>query len=674
MTHRLFGGVYSAPFPRALLEVLVVALALQALALVWTQRFVPSPWPELLAFIGEHALWFLGALRLRPSHGHVIWRVARVPLFGALAGLGFAVLGGELARLIPPERPFFEFQALSAPDPQQFLGTGLNALVLTATLRFVFAYSYRAVWLEGRRSLRWRLTALALGGGVLASALVAVLPGLVSLVRAPSRTLTGQALREARDLALTFTPTLQLGLDDDAVRQLMQSLRRGVNRPRPRVIEPDPDMDVLPIGGPGRTALILSPYAQVIASSRPSRFEPGPLPEAFTTLWADVLGANAAGRCRAMVIGSEVLAGCPAFANDPDLPGLSRRWVIAAVLRPASPSSALLSDVVSQLAHDLTLVLDTLSQSFLPIFAALGFLGYLTARRLTGPLENLLVGSQSLEAGRWSVRVPVEGEDEVARLGAGWNAMADRLETNIEALGREKTNVESLLRANRRLTASASHELRTPLTVMRAHLESAELRGEAVQGDVQRVLQAEVARLERLVEDLFTLSRADLGQLDVRLEPVEPGELLNSLAHSLQPVAEAGRITLLEAIPDGLPRVRADRQRLTQAIVNLIQNALKYTPEGGLVRLEAETVGDRVRLSVLDTGIGIDQADLDRIFEPFYRTDASRARTTGGAGLGLSLARELVEAMGGTLHAESEPGRGSRFSLELPTWTQPFGP
>jgi signal transduction histidine kinase len=671
---RAFGRAFSAPFPRAVLEALLTGLALQALALMWTQRLVPSPWPELLAFTGEHALWLVGALRLRPSHGPVWWRLLRVPLFGGLAGLGFAVLGSQLAQWIPPSRPFFDFQALSAPDPEQFLGTGLNALVLTATLRFVFAYAYRAVWLEGRRSLRWRLTALALGGGVLASGLVAVLPGLVALVRDPSRNLTGAALRDARDLALTFTPTLQLGLDDSAVRQLMLSLKRGVNRPRPRLIEPDPDMDMLPIGGPGRTALILSPYGQVLASSRPSRFDTGPLPETFMALWSEVIIANATGRCRATVLGNEVVAGCPAFGNDPDVPSLSRRWVIALVLQPAHHSGASFSDVIAQLAHDLTLVLDTLSQSFLPIFAVLGFLGYLTARRLTGPLETLLVGSQSLEAGRWSVRVPVEGEDEVARLGAGWNAMADRLETNIEALGREKSNVESLLRANRRLTASASHELRTPLTVMRAHLESAELRGEAVSGEAQRVLQSEVARLERLVEDLFTLSRADLGQLDVRLEPVEPVELMHALARSLQPVAEAGRITLLEAIPDVLPRVRADRQRLTQAVVNLVQNALKYTPEGGLVRLEAETIGDRVRLSVLDTGIGIDQADLDRIFEPFYRTDASRARTTGGAGLGLALARELVEAMGGTLHAESESGRGSRFSLELPIWTPPFGP
>lgn len=680
--HRLIGPAFSASMPRALAETLVLALLLQGLALYWTRGFAPAPWSEVLAFAAEHAVWLIGVLRLRPSAGVELWRILRVPLFGALVGLGFAVLGAQLTRLIPPQRAFFEFQALTAPDPTQFLGTSFGALMLTSTLRFVFAYTYRAVWLEGRRFLRWRLTALALGGGVMASGLVAVLPGLVELLRDPARNLTGEAVRDARDLALVFTPTLQLGLDDFALRELIETLKQGVVRPSPRQIALDRDLDFLPAPTPGRISLALNPYGQVIASSDARRFPPGPLPDALLSAWADVLSANAAGRCRATLIGEEVFAGCPAFASPgrggtrsivpptTSNPTLAERWVVAAVLRPVSLSNAPLADVVSQLASDLTRVLDTLSQGFLPIFIALGILGYLTARRLTVPLERLLDGSRSLEAGVLSVRVPIEGDDEITRLGSGFNAMANRLQRNIAALEREKANVESLLRANRRLTASASHELRTPLTVMRAHLESADMRDVPLGADEQRVLRAEVMRLERLVEDLFTLSRAELNQLELRFERVDLRDLSLTLVQSLRPVADASKITVLTALPAGMPFVRGDRERLAQALVNLLQNALKYTPEGGLVRLEASATATHVRISVQDTGIGIAQDDLERIFEPFYRTDASRARTTGGAGLGLTLVRELIEAMNGTIHAESEPGRGSRFSLELPIWTE----
>jgi signal transduction histidine kinase len=151
---------------------------------------------------------------------------------------------------------------------------------------------------------------------------------------------------------------------------------------------------------------------------------------------------------------------------------------------------------------------------------------------------------------------------------------------------------------------------------------------------------------------------------------VDVRDLTLTLVRSLRPVADASKITVLTALPAGMPLVRGDRERLTQALVNLFQNALKYTPAGGLVRLEASASATHVRISVQDTGIGVAQEDLERIFEPFYRTDASRARTTGGAGLGLTLVRELIEAMNGTIHAESEPGRGSRFSLELPIWTE----
>jgi len=371
-----------------------------------------------------------------------------------------------------------------------------------------------------------------------------------------------------------------------------------------------------------------------------------------------------------VVSGPEVLAGCPVFGAAAG-EGLDRVRVVAAVARLATGSSAPLADLVSQLAHSLTLALDTLSQAFLPIFLGLGLLAHLAARRLTGRLDGLLAGAGALAGGALSVRVPVEGEDEVARLGTGFNAMADRLEESVSELRAGKAQVESLLRANRTLTASASHELRTPLAVMRAHLESAELRGAPLGPAEAEVLAAEVARLERLVEDLFALSRAELGRLEVRLEPLDVGEVTAGLLAALGPLAAASRVTLLQSLPAGLPKVRADRARLHQALLNLTQNALRYTPEGGLVMLEAECLdgGRAVELSVADTGIGIAAEDLGHVFEPFYRADPARTRETGGSGLGLALVSQLASAMGGTVRAESEPGRGSRFTLELPAWT-----
>ena len=668
--------LFSVSFVQALLEALVLALGLSSLAWLWTRTGTPSPWPELLAFAGEHSLWSWGALRLRRSKvtgggWRAAWRVLRAPIWGLLAGLGFAVGGRELALLVGPTRPFFEFQSLAVPDPRQVLGANFGTLVLTVALRFVFVYAFRAVWLEGRASLRWRLTALALGGGVLASGIVALLPNLVALVRDPARQLTGEALREARDLAVALEPSLRFGTNDEQIRNLMEYLTTP-SRPRLTQLDPDPaEPELRPTLFPAdRVALVLDPSGLVVASTNPERLYVGQTPMIGDPAWAEVRAAAATGRCRAVPLGDAVLAGCPASGPGLEIPG-ARTWLLAAVLRPTSNSSAPFADLAAQVTHDLTLMLDTLSQAFLPIFLGLGLIGYLGAKRLTGPLEHLLSASKSLEAGQINARVSIEGEDEIARLGQGFNAMAGRLESNIEALEQSKNHVEALLRANRTLTASASHELRTPLAVMRAHLESASMRHTHLGPEELRVLEGEVGRLEKLVEDLFALSRAELGQLELHLAPVNVSDILRHLHTALKPLASSTHISLVDTIPTTLPRVSADRERLTQALLNLAQNALRYTPEGGLVKLEAARVQNTVQLSVSDTGIGITPEELEHIFEPFYRTDPARTRATGGGGLGLALVREYVEAMHGSVHAESQVGRGSRFTITLPIWNDP---
>jgi signal transduction histidine kinase len=701
--------LFRTSFAHALLETFGIALGLQTLAWLWARTGAAAPGPEFLAFLAEHFLWVTGVLMLRRSSHKTIlgsellaqlWRFARAPIFGALTGAGFALLIWQTSQVLPISRSFYEFQALAVPDASRAL-EALPALALSTMLRFVFAYAFRAVWLEGRRVLRWRLTALALGGGVLASGVVAVLPNLVTLARDPSRQVTGDALREARDLSVAFEPALRFNFTDGQLQNLLEYLTKPGRARRLRQLESegDPASKLSLPATIDQQLFLLDPSGQVITSSGPqdaSHFTSSGLLSddiMLESAWAEVLAAGGAGRCRAVNVAhgqlggitrpaervvsvaneSMTFAGCPVFAantgsstfseGEISPSGRSRSWMIAAVLRPNRASSALGADLIAQVTHDMTLGLDTLSRAFLPIFLALGLLGYAAAQRLTTPFERLLAGSRALQSGQLGARVAVEGDDEIASLGTEFNTMAAQLEAS-------RSELEASLASNRRLTANASHELRTPLAVMRAHLESNEIRGTPLSPQIAKVLANEVARLEHLVEDLFTLSRADLHQLALNLEPVNLGELLHSMTDSLGPLAAQHHVTLLNHTPEGLPDVQADRERLRQVIGNLVHNSLRYTLEGGLVRLEASVIGagssnGHVRLSIEDTGIGIETEELEHVFEPFYRTDPARTRATGGAGLGLSLVRELTEAMGGRVYAESQVGRGSRFTLEL---------
>lgn len=652
---------FSRSFNLALIEVLFTGLLLQSLALWLTRTFTP-PIPELLAWAAEHSLWVLAVLRLEHSSGDRWWRALRIPVFGAIAGSLFALFGHELAMLIKPSRTFFEFQALSTPDLSK---VSFELLALNTSLRFVFAYALRATWLEGRQYLRWRLTALTLAAGVFASAMITVIPGLIDLIRNPSQAISGSALTEARELALSFQP-FGMGYSDEAqLQNVLNFLERDSSKVR--IIEQDLESDSRRRVRPKRIALVLATNGRIIASSRKDQFAPGNvIGDLNSQTWGEMLASNTSGHCRAINLGNTIVSGCPVTQDGTN--GSENTALIAVIIRPVDTTSVSFADLAAKISLDFTKVLDTLSQTLLPFFLSLGFIGYFAASRLTTPLERLLAGSKALEAGQLDVRVPLESSDEVARLSVGFNAMASKLEYNVSELEREKARVETLLKANRALTASASHELRTPLAVMRAHLESAEMRNESLSSEQSKVLQNEVLRLEGLVEDLFSLSRAELGQLETKLESVNVFESVSKSVKALEPMARQGMIILINAVPETLPNVKADQKRLSQVLMNLLQNALRYTPEGGLVKLEAKLVKREVWFTIEDTGIGISEEELIHVFEPFYRTDPARTRTTGGSGLGLSLVREFAEGMGGKVRAESSADKGSRFTLELPVW------
>jgi signal transduction histidine kinase len=180
------------------------------------------------------------------------------------------------------------------------------------------------------------------------------------------------------------------------------------------------------------------------------------------------------------------------------------------------------------------------------------------------------------------------------------------------------------------------------------------------------VVAAETNRLGSLVDDVLALARADADELRLDIQAVDVTAIIDQVCETLAPLAMRERnLSLVHSSAAGLPRAMADRDRVAQVITNLVRNAVNNTLDGGIISVEAALEGERVDITVSDTGIGMEQEDLKRVFERFYRTDRSRARDTGGSGLGLAIVRDLVTAMGGSIGAESEPGRGSVFHVWL---------
>ena len=291
--------------------------------------------------------------------------------------------------------------------------------------------------------------------------------------------------------------------------------------------------------------------------------------------------------------------------------------------------------------------------------------------RTTRRLEHLAAATAALRGGDLAARVPVGGEDEVARLQADFNAMAADREWSRSELEAERDAVARLLADRRGLVAAVSHELRTPVATLRGYLDSALGRWDGAPPPTLRddlgVMAAETERLGRLIDDLFTLSRAEVGRLPMTLRPTDIGALLRRAAAVVAPLAwDRGRVQVVaEAAPD-VPSALADPDRLEQVVRNLIANAVRHTPPGGVVLLSAEAAGNAVLVQVKDTGEGIAADDLPHIWERFYRADSARARDGGGAGLGLALVKEQTEAMGGGVAVESAVAAGSCFSLRLP--------
>jgi heavy metal sensor kinase len=285
--------------------------------------------------------------------------------------------------------------------------------------------------------------------------------------------------------------------------------------------------------------------------------------------------------------------------------------------------------------------------------AAAGLGGWWIASKALRPVRVMTEAASSIGVDRLHERVAVPpGTDEIGTLGRTLNAMLDRLQQGVAD--------------KQRFIADASHELRTPLAVMRSEIDVS-LRSRSVTQEAREVLESaaeEVERMTGIVENLLTLARIDEGKLDLLRSPVALSDVANAVAMKLGGLAQAKGISL-DVAGDGAV-VRGDRPRLYQAVANLVDNAVKYTPAGGEVRVSIWRKDQQAGLTVRDSGPGIPAEALPRIFERFVRADAARSRGGGGSGLGLAIVREIVEAHGGTVWVESDPGHGSAFSLELP--------
>ncbi len=282
----------------------------------------------------------------------------------------------------------------------------------------------------------------------------------------------------------------------------------------------------------------------------------------------------------------------------------------------------------------------------------------LVSRQVVAPVRSMQLASQRIAGGDYSERVSVPGDlargelDELGELALNFNQMAARLE-----------QVESM---RRQLIGDVTHELRTPLTTIMGTMEA--LIDEVLPADKETFQQVyrEADRLQRLVSDLQELSRVEARAYPLDRRRLAVGTFMTTLVSRLgRQFAEKG-VSLQSEVAADLPPVLGDEDRLGQVLLNLVGNALQYTPAGGTVVVSAQRIGQEVEIAVADTGLGIAVEHLPHVFDRFYRVDKSRSRVAGGSGIGLTIARHLVEAHGGKLRAESGgPGRGSTFALSL---------
>jgi signal transduction histidine kinase len=279
-------------------------------------------------------------------------------------------------------------------------------------------------------------------------------------------------------------------------------------------------------------------------------------------------------------------------------------------------------------------------------------MGFLLAGRLLIPIRRLTKASQALAQGDLGQQVPVTSQDELGQLTATFNQMSADL---------SRADVQ-----RKRMTADITHDLSTPLQIISGYMEMLEADDSALTPQRVEIIKTEIEHLRRLVSDMSTLTQVEAGGLELHLQPLKPAALLEHILQAYQPIAARQGVSLALDAPDSAPAIQADELRMLQVLKNLVDNALRYTPQGGVITLHAAAAGKQVELAVRDSGSGIDPEDLPYVFDRFYRADKARGGSAGKMGLGLAICKALVTAQGGTIAAESEgKGRGARMVMRF---------
>ena len=282
-------------------------------------------------------------------------------------------------------------------------------------------------------------------------------------------------------------------------------------------------------------------------------------------------------------------------------------------------------------------------------------LGIFLSRTLTRPIRELTQATHAVSEGDLSQQVIVRSNDELGELAKAFNRMSTELSRSVNT--------------RKQMTADIAHELRTPLSLILGHAEAVHDGVLPPTRENFEIIREEATRLEHLVNDLRTLSLADAGELSMNPQIIEPERLIQEVASLYQYETQKKNISLDVDIAPALPTIEVDPGRMTQVLTNILDNATRHTPAGGRITLSAKQAGDQVELAIQDSGPGLKADELERIFERFYRADASRQRdddASGGSGLGLTIAKSIVQAHNGQLSAESEAGAGLKIKILLP--------
>jgi histidine kinase len=355
-----------------------------------------------------------------------------------------------------------------------------------------------------------------------------------------------------------------------------------------------------------------------------------------------------------IIVGILVLAASAEFA----IPSAFDRHMVNMM---GSSSMGMMGDMGTDLFTSFTNAFnEALTLAALAAFTAAVAVSFFVSRQVTSPVRAMMTASRNIADGHYDQRVNVigspEGGDELTQLAISFNQMAEKL-----------AQTESM---RLQLIGDVSHELRTPLTAIKGSMEG--LLDEVLPPTPETFqnIHREADRLQRLVADLQELSRVEAGAVPLELKPGDITPLIESVTQRLQPQFQEKKISFVIEIPPSLPAVLIDGDRISQILINILGNALQYTPAGGRVSLNTKLLGKEIEVSVEDNGIGIPMENLPHLFTRFYRVDKSRSRAGGGSGIGLTITKHLVEAHGGRIWVKSEgTDRGSTFKFTLPIVT-----